>query len=102
MFTLENLKQFGALKAIGMTNGRIVRMILLPALVVGAMGFGIGIGLGTIFFVALSHMEPPRNFVLFWQTIVGAGGAELLIVLLASLASIRKVLVLEPAIVFRG
>jgi putative ABC transport system permease protein len=47
-------------------------------------------------------MEPTRNFVLFWQTIVGAGGAELLIVLLASLASIRKVLVLEPAIVFRG
>jgi putative ABC transport system permease protein len=102
MFTLENLKQFGALKAIGMTNGRIVRMILLQALVVGAMGFAIGIGLDTVFFVSLSHMEPTRDFVLFWQTIVGAGAAELLIVLLASLTSIRKVLVLEPAIVFRG
>jgi putative ABC transport system permease protein len=56
MFTLENLKQFGALKAIGMTNGRIVRMILLPALVVGAMGFGIGIRSGHhLLCGALSH-----------------------------------------------
>jgi len=102
MFTLENLKQFGALKAIGTSNGRIVRMILLQAVLVGALGFGLGIGLDTIFFVALSHKEATRDFVLFWQTMAGAGGAELLIVLLASLASIRQVLVLEPAIVFRG
>ena len=31
IFTLENLKQFGALKAIGVTNKRIVGMILLQA-----------------------------------------------------------------------
>ena len=30
-FTLENLKQFGALKAMGATNGMIIRMILLQA-----------------------------------------------------------------------
>jgi putative ABC transport system permease protein len=102
MFTLENLKQFGALKAIGTTNGRIVRMIMLQAVLVGAVGFGVGIGLDTAFFTALSHKEPTRDFVLFWQTITLAGGLELLIVLVASLASIRKVLVLEPAIVFRG
>ena len=41
-FTLENLKQFGALKAMGATNGRIVQMILLQALVVGLLGYGIG------------------------------------------------------------
>jgi len=102
MFTLENLKQFGALKAIGTTNGRIVRMIMMQAVLVGAVGFGVGIGMDTAFFVALSHKEPTRDFVLFWQTITLAGGLELLIVLVASLASIRKVLVLEPAIVFRG
>lgn len=102
MFTLENLKQFGALKAIGTTNGRIVRMIMLQAVLIGAVGFGVGIGMDTAFFVALSHKEPTRDFILFWQTIGLAGALELLIVLVASLASIRKVLVLEPAIVFRG
>ena len=48
-FTLENLKQFGALKAMGMTNGRIVRMILLQATVVGLLGYGIGVGLAALF-----------------------------------------------------
>ena len=43
-FTLENLKQFGSLKAMGTTNGRIVGMILLQAMVVGLLGYGIGWG----------------------------------------------------------
>ncbi len=48
-FTLENLKQFGALKAMGATNGRIVQMIMLQALIVGLLGYGMGIGLATLF-----------------------------------------------------
>ena len=35
LFTLENLKQFGSLKAMGVSNLRLVGMILLQALVVG-------------------------------------------------------------------
>src|SRR5205085_1397565 len=42
LFTVENLKQFGALKAMGVSNGRIVRMILLQAAVVGALGYAAG------------------------------------------------------------
>lgn len=102
MFTLENLKQFAALKAIGTTNGRIVRMIVLQALLVGALGYSIGIGMTTLAFVGMSHKQPTRDSMLFWQTMGLAAGLELLIVLIASLASIRKILVLEPAVVFRG
>jgi len=102
MFTLENLKQFGALKAIGTTNGRIVRMILLQAVLVGAIGYGLGMGLAAMFFAVISHKEATRGFILLWQTMAGAGVVVFFIVVLASLASIRKVLVLEPAIVFRG
>ena len=52
IFTLENLKQFGALKAIGVTNWRITGMIILQALMVGVIGFSIGIGM-TAAFLAL-------------------------------------------------
>ena len=38
LFTLENLRQFGALKAMGVDNLRLVGMILLQALVVGGLG----------------------------------------------------------------
>src|SRR6266487_1255623 len=68
LFTLENLKQFGALKAIGTTNGRIVSMILLQALLVGALGYSIGIGMDTLVFVAMSHNQATRDSMLFWQT----------------------------------
>jgi putative ABC transport system permease protein len=102
MFTLENLKQFAALKAIGTTNGRIVRMIVLQALLVGALGYSIGIGMTTLAFVGMAHKQPTRDSMLFWQTMGLAAGLELLIVLIASLASIRKIVVLEPAVVFRG
>ena len=40
LFTLENLKQFGALKAMGVTNTRILGMIVLQALVVGLFQHG--------------------------------------------------------------
>jgi putative ABC transport system permease protein len=58
-FTLENLKQFGALKAMGASNVRIVKMILLQALVVGLLGYGIGVGLAMIF--GWANQSPQSN-----------------------------------------
>ena len=39
---------------------------------------------------------------MFWEVMAIAGAAVIIIVVLASLLSIRRVLVLEPAVVFRG
>lgn len=102
LFTLENLKHFGSLKAMGVNNRRLVGMILLQALAVGGMGFGLGIGLTALFFISTSHNTHLAGLHLYWQAMAGVGVAVLAIVMLASLLSIRRVLVLEPAIVFRG
>src|SRR5712692_3165599 len=102
IFTIENLKQFGALKAIGVTNWRITGMIVLQALTVGAMGFSIGSGLCAAFFAITLRNLPTRGLVLMWQNAIGTGVAIFVVVVLASLISIRRVLVLEPAEVFRG
>lgn len=102
LFTIENLKQFGALKAMGLTNGRLVLMVLLQAALVGTLGYGIGIGLAAAFFEATKDVPHLVGFYLPWQVVAGTAGAVALIVVLAALVSVRKVLVLEPAIVFRG
>lgn len=102
IFTIENLKQFGALKAIGVTNWRITGMILLQALVVGSIGYGLGIAMTAAFFELTKNNLDLRGFVLLWQIMAGTGIAVFLIVISASLMSIRRVLVLEPAVVFRG
>lgn len=102
IFTLENLKQFGALKAIGVTNWRITGMILQQALMVGAIGYSIGIAMTATFFEVTKGNLDLRGFVVFWQIAAGTAAVVLFIVIAASLMSIRRVLVLEPAVVFRG
>jgi putative ABC transport system permease protein len=102
IFTLENLNQFGALKAIGTTNRRIVRMILLQASLAGLIGYSIGMGLAAVFFEVASRQEALRGMAMPWEVMAGAGALVLVIVCVASLISIRKVVKLEPAVVFRG
>ena len=102
IFTIENLKQFGALKAIGVTNARIVGMIALQALTVAAVGYSLGLGMTATFFEATKDNLDLRGFFIYPEIAIGTALVILLIVLMASLISIRRVLVLEPAVVFRG
>jgi putative ABC transport system permease protein len=102
LFTVENLKQFGAIKAIGVTNWRLVGMILLQAFTVGIIGFSIGTGMAAGFFELTLQLMPTRGIILMWQSVALTGGCVVLVMILASILSLRRVLVLEPAIVFRG
>jgi putative ABC transport system permease protein len=99
-FTLDNLKHFGALKAMGAGNGLLLRMILLQAVVTGFIGYGLGVGLAAF----MGHMTANTElaFKLPWHLLVVSAVAVLLICVIASLISIRKVVKLEPAIVFKG
>jgi putative ABC transport system permease protein len=103
IFVIENLRQFGALKAMGVANGTILRMVLLQAIVVAGIGYAIGIGLCAGFFEITSRISINlRGFELPWQAAAGTACAILVIIVIASFASIRKVMVVDPAIVFRG
>jgi len=101
LFTVENLKQFGTLKAMGVTNPRLVGMILLQAASVAALGFALGTGMAATFFEIFSHKLATRGIVLMWQCVGLTGACILLVVIVASVLSIRRVIVLEPASVFR-
>jgi putative ABC transport system permease protein len=103
IFVLENLRQFGSLKAMGVANQTILRMVLLQSMVVAGIGYAIGIGLCAAFFEFTSRVSINlRGFELPWQVAAGTAGAVLVIIIIASLASVRKVMVVDPAIVFRG
>jgi len=103
IFVLENLRQFGALKAMGVANLTILRMVLLQAMVVAGIGYAIGIGLCAGFFEITSRVSINlRGFGLPWQVAGGTACTVLVIIVIASFASLRKVMVVDPAIVFRG
>jgi putative ABC transport system permease protein len=101
LFTIENLKQFGALKAMGVSNLRLVGMILLQGLVVGFLGYAVGLGLTAAFFESTSGVTALAGLVLTPEAALLVGVSDLVIILITALLSIRKVLVLEPAMVFR-
>jgi putative ABC transport system permease protein len=99
-FTLENLRYFGTLKAMGATNGILLRMILLQALMVGALGYGLGVGGASLFGYLLGGTE--LSFRLTKDLLFLSAGAIIVIIIFSALISIRKVMRLEPAIVFKG
>jgi len=99
-FTLENMRYFGTLKAMGATNGVLLRMILLQALLVGALGYGLGVGGASLFGYLLGGTE--LAFRLTKELLFISAGAIVLIIIFSAFISIRKVMRLEPAIVFKA
>ena len=101
LFTVENLKQFGALKAIGVTNLTLISMVIFQASLVWLVGTGFGSALSAAFFNFSYHNIPTRHFIFFWQSGVGTALFMLIVILISSSFGLTKVLRLQPADVFR-
>ncbi|MFI4945361.1 MAG: hypothetical protein ACHP85_18980, partial [Burkholderiales bacterium] len=76
--------------------------ILLQASTAASLGFALGTGMAATFFEITLHVLAFRGIVLMWQNVVFTGACILFVATVASVLSIRRVLVLEPATVFRG
>lgn len=100
-FTVDNLRYFGTLKAMGSSDGTLMLMIVVQAIVVAAIGFGLGSGLAA-WMGATATRNSPLAFRLLWQTLFLAGCAVTVISALSAMLSLIKVVRLEPAVVFKG
>ena len=101
LFVLDNLKHYGALKAMGATNGKLCLMLLTQVSVVGMIGYGIGLLFASLFgLAAIKNTQPP----FFMPDIIPIGvlGVIMFICLLASFLGILRVSLLDAAVVFRG
>lgn len=102
-FIMENLKQYAALKAIGVKNTRLLAMTVAQATFVGIIGYGLGLGAAAAFFSNTSrNVDALRGFYLLPEVAIGVAIAAVAIVFLSTLLSMRRVLVVDPATVFRG
>lgn len=98
-FVLDNLRQFAALKAMGTGNATVMRMLVLQVIVVGSIGYGIGLGAATIAGSLLQNIG--LAFYMPWQVPVFGAVAVILCCLGAGALSMLRVIKLEPAIVFK-
>jgi putative ABC transport system permease protein len=102
LFVLENLRHFAVLKALGTRNSRLIRMVFLQALVVGFVGYAVGLGGAASFFEFAGRSPNFAGFYLPWQIAIASGVVAAMIISVASLFALRRVLFVDPAIVFRG
>lgn len=99
-FTVDNLPYFGVFKAMGADNSILVKMVLLQALFVSAIGWGIGMGAACLFGYLTKNTELSFSMPLFLYLLSLL--SILCISLLAAFVCMRKVIKLDPAIVFKS
>ncbi|MEM7780775.1 MAG: ABC transporter permease [Pseudomonadota bacterium] len=101
LFIRDNIKQFGALKAIGVTNGKIVRMVGAQAGLVGTVGYFLGVIGTAVFMWAFSGNPFFKGFYIPWQIPIISLAAVIVILAITGWLALRSVLSTEPAAVFR-
>ncbi len=101
LFIRDNIKQFGALKAIGVRNSKIRNMVAIQALFVGFIGFSLGVLGAALFIWAFSANPTFKGFYSPWQIPLFSLVAVTAIITLTGWLGLRNVLKTEPAAVFR-
>jgi putative ABC transport system permease protein len=99
--TVEHLKEFGTYKALGASNGDLVRIIIIQSLIAGGVGFLLGLALiAAARQVITTFTDLPS--ALYPVEFLGMLAVTVAMCIAASYFSIRKATRLEPAMVFKG
>jgi len=98
--TMEHLKEFGTVKAIGGSNGDIYKILAEQAVISAIAGFAVGsafaYGLKPLMAKVALHLIIPQAFL--GVVLIGT----VAMCLAASMLSFRKIASLDPALVFRA
>ncbi len=99
-FVRDNTKQYATLKAMGVRNQTLIKMVLCQAGTVGVIGYGLGVGITAIFGSLVGDgklaFSMPPGLMLF------SGCGISFIVVFSALLGMRTVIRVEPAVVFRS
>jgi putative ABC transport system permease protein len=98
--TLQYIREYGTLKAMGARNGAVVRVILSQAMISAALGFAVGAPLAIAMRAAMKAAN--LSVALFPALYATTAAITAVMCALAALLSIVKVLRLDPASVFKG
>jgi putative ABC transport system permease protein len=98
--TIEHLREFGTLKAIGATNRDVYLIILKQALINALIGYAIGLAL-TLLAVRLLGVTG-TVLVIPFELMAAVFGLTVAMCATASVVSVRKALSVDPLVVFRS
>jgi putative ABC transport system permease protein len=98
--TMDHIREYGTLKAMGAPDGYIYRVIIAQAGMSAVAGYVLAM-IVSVFIVRASR-SAGAAILLPWQMAIGLFFLTLLMCVSAAVVSINKVTSLDPAMVFRG
>jgi putative ABC transport system permease protein len=98
--TMDHLKEYGTLKAMGASNGYLYRVIIEQAVISGVVGYALAMVVST--FVVRAGSKGGAAILLPPSMMVGMFFLAVTMCIVAALVSINKLTTLDPAQVFRG
>jgi putative ABC transport system permease protein len=98
--TMDHIREYGTLKAMGAPNSYIYRVIITQAGIAAVAGYVLAM-IVSVFIVRASE-SGGAAILLPWQMAIGIFFLTLLMCVSAAVVSINKVTSLDPAMVFRG
>ena len=98
--TMDHIKEFGTLKAMGAPNSYVYKVIITQAGISALLGYGMGMLVS--FLVVRASQQGGAAILLPWEMALGIFFLTVLMCVGAALVSINKVTRLDPAMVFKG
>ena len=97
--TVDHIREFGTLKAMGATNAYIYGVILRQALTSGVIGYAVGMAIALV--VSFGSLKGSPAILVRPALVLALFGSTMAMCAAASMVSINKVTRLDPAMVFR-
>ena len=98
--TMEHIREFGMVKAIGGSNADIYRLLVRQALVISVAGFAVG----TLLAFSLKPLarRGDLDLIISPELLAIVFASTVLLCLISSMVSFRKVSSIDPALLFRN
>jgi putative ABC transport system permease protein len=96
---MDHIGEFGTLKAMGAPNSYVIRVIITQAGIAAVMGYAIA---AVVSLVVGHGAQSGAPIQIGWELMVGMFFVTVLMCVLAAVVSIRKVMTLDPAMVFKA
>ena len=98
--TVDHIREYGTLKAMGATNAYLYRVILEQAALSAVAGYSVGIAIALV--ASRGSQAGTTAIILEWPLAIALFALTLVMCLGASVVSINKVTRIDPAMVFKG
>lgn len=98
--TVDHIREYGTLKAMGASNIYIYRVIIKQAVISACIGYICGMAISLV--AAYISQQGTTAIIVPWQMIIGMFGLTLVMCILATLVSINKVMRIDPVMVFKS